>query len=291
MSRRSGSGRAPKHRPRGDDVDTLTQYLDEISAYPLLSREEESSLAVRIHAGDEPALDALVCANLRFVVSIAKKYQHRGVSLPDLIEDGNLGLIRAAERFDETRGVKFISYAVWWVKQAILQTLADNGHAVRVPVGQAGAVYRIGREASSLSQELGRDPTHRELADELEISEDAVEAALPIARGYVSLDAPFSEGSEGNLLDYLPDDHSDAPDTAVNGAGLSESLHEALGRLRGREAEVISLYFGLDGSDPMTLDAIGQRFGITRERVRQIKDKALLRLRSSRQAKLLSAYR
>lgn len=288
MPRHASRRRRAAHRGATDE--SLTTYLNEISAYAMLTRAEEARLAQRAHEGDSDAVNQLVCANLRFVVSIAKKYQNRGVSLSDLIAEGNVGLLRAAERFDATRGVKFITYAVWWIRQTLLQTLADNGHAVRLPIGQAGALNRIGREANALAQELGRDPTQRELALELEVPEEAIAAALPIARGYVSLDAPIPGADDGNLLDLLADDdHS--PDLQVAQEGMAECLHDSMSVLRGREAEVLSSYFGLDGRDPETLEEIGSRFGITRERVRQIKDKGLARLRKSKMSRTLAAYR
>ena len=273
------------------DEDSLSTYLDEIGRYPLCTREDESSLAARIRAGDESALEALVCANLRFVVIIAKQYQHRGVSLPDLIEEGNFGLIRAAERFDEARGVKFISYAVWWIRQSLLQALADQGHAVRVPAGQAGAMRRIGHEARQLSQELGREPTQRELAEQLGLPEAEIAAALPIARASISLDAPLGTDQDSQLLDILPDMGGPAADNALATADLADALKAAMGALRGREPEVVTAYFGLDGEEPRTLEQIGAHFGITRERVRQIKDKALLRIRKSKQGRALTAFR
>jgi RNA polymerase primary sigma factor len=271
--------------------DSLSTYLEEIGRYALRTRVDEAALAPRIRAGDHDALDALVCANLRFVVIIAKQYQHRGVPLSDLIAEGNLGLVRAAERFDESRGVKFISYAVWWIRQSILQTLADNGHAVRVPAGQAGTMRRISHEASQLSQALGREPTQRELADALGMSEAEIATALPIARVSLSLDAPLGDDREGQLLDLLPDDDGSSADRATSDADLIAALHAAMDLLRGREAEVLTMYFGLDGRGERTLEEIGARYGITRERVRQIKDKALSRMRRSRQGRVLEPFR
>jgi RNA polymerase primary sigma factor len=273
----------------GDD--SLAKYLHEIRAYPLLSRAEERALAPRIRRGDAMALERLVCANLRFVVSIAKKYQRLGVSLADLIDEGNLGLIRAAERFDETKGAKFISYAVWWIRQAILQALAEQAHAVRVPLSRAGMLYSMGRGANTLRHQLGREPTQQEIAEILEVEETEVDSAMPVARSYVSLDAPASGTDEGKLLDYLRDDVSPAPDVNVVDDGLTELVEEALGRLRGREAKVLRLYFGLDGNEPMTLESIGGSMGITRERVRQIKERALARLRGREQARILTSFR
>jgi RNA polymerase primary sigma factor len=283
---------AHREHPRGSqDPDSLSTYLDEIGQYPLCSRSEGAGLAMRIRGGDEGALEALVCANLRFVVIIAKQYQHRGVGLSDLIEEGNFGLIRAAERFDETRGVKFISYAVWWIRQSILQALADQGHVVRVPAGQAGALRRIGHEANALSQELGREPTQRELASALGLSEGEIAAALPIARASISLHAPLGDDQDAQLLDILPDTDGPTPDSTMASADLTEALRAAMTALRGREPEVVTMYFGLDGDEPHTLEEIGDRFGITRERVRQIKDKALSRIRRSRQGRILAAFR
>lgn len=275
----------------GRDQDSLSTYLDEIGRYAVCTRDEETRLATRIHTGDESALDALVCGNLRFVVIIAKQYQHRGVALSDLIEEGNLGLIRAAERFDETRGVKFISYAVWWIRQAILQALADQGHAVRVPAGQAGTVRRIGYEANQMSQALGREPTQRELAEQLGLSEEEVAAALPAARASLSLDAPLGDDQETQLLDILPDPGGPSPDTEMASEDLYDALQAAMTALRGREPQVVKMYFGLDGEEPRTLEQIGEQFGITRERVRQIKDKALLRIRRSKPGRALGAFR
>jgi RNA polymerase primary sigma factor len=282
---------APVNRHATPVEDSLSTYLEEIGRYPLLSREEERALGAAIAAGDHDAIDALVCANLRFVVVIAKQYQHRGVSLPDLIAEGNFGLVRAAERFDQARGVKFISYAVWWIRQGILQALADYAHAVRVPAGQAGAVRRLGHHASQLSQTLGREPTTRELAEAVGMTEAEITAALPIARGALSFDAPLGDEREGRLLDVIADGESAAPDAATADADLASSVHQAMGVLRGREAEVHHEDFGLDGEDPRTLEEIGSRFHITRERVRQIKDKGLLRIRRSKQGRVLEAFR
>jgi RNA polymerase primary sigma factor len=273
------------------DREALSIYLDEIGRYPLLTREHEVAVARRIRGGDHHALESLVCANLRFVVIIAKQYQHRGVALLDLIAEGNLGLLRAAERFDETRGVKFVSYAVWWIRQSILQTLADNGHAVRIPAAQAGAMRRIGYQASQLTQELGREPTQRELAEQLGLSEGEIAAALPITRAALSLDAPMADDRGAQLMDILPDDDGPPPDAAAASADLASTLHHAMEILRGREKEVVTMYFGLDGDEPRTLEDIGTRYGITRERVRQIKDRALSRLRRSKQRHALEALR
>ncbi|MBX6362993.1 MAG: sigma-70 family RNA polymerase sigma factor [Gemmatimonadetes bacterium] len=269
---------------------SLDQYLKEISNYPLLSREEEVELARRIRAGDEEALDKLVRSNLRFVVSVAKKYQNQGVALGDLINEGNLGLIRAAHKFDETKGIKFISYAVWWIRQAILQALAEQSRIVRVPLNRAGALHRIGKRTSSLLQELGREPTVEEIAGELDLSHEEVERTLAISQSHLSLDAPLSPGEDNRLLDYLADQFSAGPDDETYDRALSMTIEEALSTLKEREAKVLRLYFGLDGSDPMTLEEIGSLLGITRERVRQIKEKALVRLRHASRARFLETF-
>jgi RNA polymerase primary sigma factor len=270
---------------------SLDQYLKEISAYPLLNREDEVDLARCIREGDEEALDKLVRSNLRFVVSVAKKYQNQGVALGDLINEGNLGLIRAAHKFDETKGIKFISYAVWWIRQAILQALAEQSRIVRVPLNRAGALHRIGRRSSTLLQELGREPTVEELADELDLSEDEVERTLAISQTHLSLDAPLTPGEDNRLLDYLPDQLSAGPDDETYERALASTVEEALATLKEREARVLRLYFGLeDGRDPMTLEEIGALLGITRERVRQIKEKALVRLRHASRARYLETF-
>ena len=269
---------------------SLDQYLKEISAYPLLTREDEVDLAQRIRTGEEEALDKLVRSNLRFVVSVAKKYQNQGVSLGDLINEGNLGLIRAAHKFDETKGIKFISYAVWWIRQAILQALAEQSRIVRVPLNRAGALHRIGKTSSSLLQELGREPTPEEVAQELEISSDEVERTMAISQSHLSLDAPLTPGEDNRLLDYLPDNGSTGPEDETFDRALGNTIEEALGTLKEREAKVLRLYFGLDGQDPMTLEEIGSLLGITRERVRQIKEKALLRLRHASRARFLETF-
>jgi RNA polymerase primary sigma factor len=273
------------------DESSLDQYLKEISAYPLLTREDEVELAGLIRTGDEEALDKLVRSNLRFVVSVAKKYQNQGVGLGDLINEGNLGLIRAAHKFDETKGIKFISYAVWWIRQAILQALAEQSRIVRVPLNRAGALHRIGRRSSTLLQELGREPTVEELADELDLSEDEVQRTLAISQTHLSLDAPLTPGEDNRLLDYLPDQLSAGPDDETYERALASTVEEALGTLKDREARVLRLYFGLeDGHDPMTLEEIGALLGITRERVRQIKEKALVRLRHASRARYLETF-
>ncbi len=254
---------------------SLDQYLRDISVYPLISRDEEVRLAQSIRDGSQESLDKLVRSNLRFVVSVAKKYQNQGVSLSDLINEGNLGLIRAAHKFDETKGIKFISYAVWWIRQAILQALAEQSRIVRVPLNRAGTLHRIGKRANALLQELGRDPTHEEIAHGMDITEEEVAKTMAISQTHLSLDAPLTPGEDNKLLDYLPDTLNPTPDESMFEKALTESIEEALSHLKERESKILRLYFGLDGSEPMTLEEIGALLGITRERVRQIKEKAL----------------
>ena len=272
------------------DDGSLDQYLREISRYPLINQEEEVSLAKRIHVGDEEALDKLVRSNLRFVVSVAKKYQNQGGSLSDLINEGNLGLIRAAHKFDETKGIKFISYAVWWIRQAILQALAEQSRIVRVPLNRAGTLHRITRRSSALQQELGREPTAAEVAEGMDIGVEEVEKTLSISQNHVSLDAPLAPGEENRLLDYLPDTQNPGPDAETFERALTQSIEEVLSSLREREAKILRLYFGLDSPEPMTLEEIGAQLGITRERVRQIKEKALSRLRHVSRSKALESF-
>ncbi|MFO7892933.1 MAG: sigma-70 family RNA polymerase sigma factor [Longimicrobiales bacterium] len=272
------------------DKSSLDQYLKEISAYPLLKREDEVELAQRIRKGDEEALDKLVRSNLRFVVSVAKKYQNQGVALSDLINEGNLGLIRAAHKFDETKGIKFISYAVWWIRQAILQALAEQSRIVRVPLNRAGALHRIGKRSAVLLQELGREPTVEELADELDLTEDEVRRTLSLSQSHLSLDAPLTPGEDNRLVDYLPDQFAPGPDDETYDQALMDTVEEALGTLKEREAKILRLYFGLDGQEPMTLEEIGAILGVTRERVRQIKEKALRRLRHQSRARFLETF-
>ena len=269
---------------------SLDQYLRDISAYPLISREEEAELARRIRVGDQEALDKLVRSNLRFVVSVAKKYQNQGVSLSDLINEGNLGLIRAAHKFDETKGIKFISYAVWWIRQAILQALAEQSRIVRVPLNRAGTLHRIGKRANSLLQELGREATHAEIAEGMDITEEEVAKTMSISQVHLSLDAPLTPGEDNRLLDYLADTVNPTPDEQTFEKALTAAIEDSLAGLKEREAKILRLYFGIDGAEPMTLEEIGTLLGITRERVRQIKEKALSRLRHVSRAKSLESF-
>ena len=274
----------------GYEEGSLDQYLRDISIYPLIGREQEVALAQRIRENDQEALDTLVRSNLRFVVSVAKKYQNQGVSLSDLINEGNLGLIRAAHKFDETKGIKFISYAVWWIRQAILQALAEQSRIVRVPLNRAGTLHRIGKRASARLQELGREATHAEIADGMELTEEEVAKTMAISQTHLSLDAPMTPGEDNRLLDYLPDNVNPTPDEETFEKALTESIAQALGGLKEREAKILRLYFGLDDSEPMTLEQIGAVLNITRERVRQIKEKALSRLRHVSRARALESY-
>lgn len=279
------------HRARASSVETsLTRYLHEIRDYRLLTRGEEVALARRIRRGDSDALSALVCANLRFVVAVAKHFQNRGVPLEDLIDEGNLGLIRAAEKFDEAKGVKFITYAVWWIRQSIHQAIIEQGQTIRVPLSRARVLQGIRRRATVLRHELGREPTRRELANDMTIDDEALDAALPLAGSVVSLDGSQSSGDDVKLMDYLTDERAPAPDERASEDSLTSSVSKALASLTPRQARVLSLYFGLDGSEPMTLNEIGQALGVTRERTRQIKEKALWRLRNSPYARTLGSF-
>lgn len=270
---------------------SLDVYLHEINKTPLLKREEEQALARRIRKGDKEALDQLVKANLRFVVSIAKQYANQGLSLEDLINDGNLGLIKAAHRFDEKRGYKFISYAVWWIRQAMLQSLAEHSRIVRLPLNRAGTLYRIGKTSRQLDQELGRTPTPEEIAKRLGISETEVKDTMSIANTHVSLDDPYSNDQDDNaLVDYLEDENAVMPDEEAFEHALTDDMEKALDTLSDREKHILSLYFGLGGDEPMTLEEIGKKLGLTRERIRQIKEKAISRLRHSSRAKYLKGY-
>ena len=282
--------RSSKRASAAADEGSLDLYLREISRYPLIPQAEEVRLAQGIRVGDAECLDKLVRSNLRFVVSVAKKYQNQGVSLSDLINEGNLGLIRAAHKFDETKGIKFISYAVWWIRQAILQALAEQSRIVRVPLNRAGALHRIGKRTSMLLQELGREPTPTEIAEGMDITLEEVQKTLSISRTHLSLDAPISPGEDNRLLDYLPDTQNSGSDSDTFEHALSESIEEVLGTLKERETRILRLYFGLDGPEPMTLEEIGSLLGITRERVRQIKEKALSRLRHVSRAKALETF-
>jgi len=273
-----------------DMEDSLGSYLAEIAHSEPLSSADEIDLARKIKQGDERARNRLVEANLRFVVSVAKEYQNRGVPLADLISAGNVGLITAAERFDEKKGFKFISYAVWWIRQAILQTLAEQSRTVRLPLNKIGLLYKISKASRLLQQERADVPRPEAIAEQLDVPVDEVKETLMCGRSVRSLDATFREEEDQSLLDVLPDDRQDSPDNQVMIGCLRGQIDSALSGLVGRESEILRLYYGLGGEEPMTLDQIGGRFGLTRERVRQIKEKALHRLRHPSRCDQLRTY-
>ena len=269
---------------------SLDKYLQEIGKVDLLTPEQEIELAIRIKKGDQLALEALTKANLRFVVSVAKQYQNQGLSLGDLINEGNLGLIKAAKRFDETRGFKFISYAVWWIRQSILQALAEQSRIVRLPLNRVGALNKIGKAYSNLEQEFEREPNASELANELDMDVSEVADTLKISGRHVSMDAPFAQGEDNRLLDVIQNDQQPNPDFILMNESLKAEIGRALSTLSEREAEVVNLYFGLNKEHSLTLEEIGERFNLTRERVRQIKEKAIRRLRHASRSKNLKSY-
>ena len=273
-----------------DEERSLDLYLKEIGTTPLINAEKEVELAKKIRLGDQTALEELTKANLRFVVSVAKQYQNQGLSLADLINEGNIGLIKAAKRFDETRGFKFISYAVWWIRQAILQALAEQSRIVRLPLNRVGTLHKIGKISSSLEQEFGREPSADEIAKELALTTMEVSDTLKISNSHLSLDAPFSVSEDNSLIDVLEDTLQPSPDESLLDDSLKKEITTALDSLTAREAEVITLYFGLNHEKPLTLEEIGARFNLTRERVRQIKEKAIRRLRHASRSKALRAY-
>ena len=269
---------------------SLDRYLQEIGKVNLITPDEEVELAKKIQAGDQFALERLTKANLRFVVSVAKQYQNQGLSLGDLINEGNLGLIKAAKRFDETRGFKFISYAVWWIRQSILQALAEQSRIVRLPLNRVGALNKIGKELSKLEQEYERIPSASELAESLEMTISEVSDTLKISGRHLSVDAPFAQGEDNRLLDVLENEETPDPDNDLMGESLKVEIERALSKLTKREAEVIRLYFGIGREHSLTLEEIGERFDLTRERVRQIKEKALRKLRHHNRSLALRVY-
>ncbi|HLT08157.1 MAG TPA: RNA polymerase sigma factor RpoD/SigA [Cyclobacteriaceae bacterium] len=269
---------------------SLDKYLQEIGKVDLLTADEEVVLAKRIREGDQLALEKLTKANLRFVVSVAKQYQNQGLSLGDLINEGNLGLIKAAQRFDETRGFKFISYAVWWIRQSILQALAEQSRIVRLPLNRVGSLNKISKTFSELEQKFEREPSPEELAEVLEVTAGEVVDTMKISGRHVSMDAPFVQGEENSLLDVLENDGEVKPDDGLMNDSLRKEVQRALSTLTQREADVITLYFGLNGEHAMTLEEIGEKFNLTRERVRQIKEKAIRRLRHTSRSKTLKPY-
>ena len=268
---------------------SLDKYLQEIGREELISVSEEVELAQRIKKGDHAALEKLTRANLRFVVSVAKQYQNQGLSLPDLINEGNLGLIRAAQKFDETRGFKFISYAVWWIRQSILQALAEQSRIVRLPLNQVGSLNKISKELSKFEQENERRPSPEELAERLDIPVDKISDTLKVSGRHISVDAPFVEGEDNSLLDVLPNDDSPMADSSLNQESLSKEVDRALRQLYDREREILKMFFGI-GCQEMTLEEIGAKFDLTRERVRQIKEKAIRKLKNHSRSKNLKSY-
>ena len=270
---------------------SLEKYLQEIGKVELISPEEEVKLAIRIKQGDQKALDKLTKANLRFVVSVAKQYQNQGLSLPDLINEGNLGLIKAAQRFDETRGFKFISYAVWWIRQSILQALAEQSRIVRLPLNKVGLTNRIQKAYSQLEQEFEREPSAEELAEVLELDIEEVSSSLGIAARHVSMDTPLSEGEDNTLIDVLINPNAEMANANIeHKESLKQEIDRSLRTLTERQKEVICFFFGIGVDHPMSLEDIGERFNLTRERVRQIKDKAITKLRSNSRSKMLRSY-
>ena len=269
---------------------SLDKYLNEISKVPMIDAQEEVELARRIREGDQAALEKLVNANLRFVVSVSKQYQNQGLTLGDLINEGNMGLIKAAKRFDETRGFKFISYAGWWIRQSILQALADQSRIVRLPLNKVGSLGRITQASARLEQELEREPTPQEIAESLEISLSEVENALRSSGRHLSIDAPLAEGEDNTLLGVLDQNDEPNPDMPLLNESLQNEINRVISTLSDKERDVLKYYFGLDGNAAHTLEDISEKVGLTRERVRQIKEKALRRLRKSSKSKILKTY-
>jgi RNA polymerase primary sigma factor len=272
------------------DTPSLDKYLQEIGKVELISPDEEVILARRIKSGDSQALSKLVKANLRFVVSVAKQYQNQGMSLPDLINEGNLGLMKAAQRFDETRGFKFISYAVWWIRQAILQSLAEQARIVRLPVNKIGSINRINRAFSRLEQEFEREPSSLEIADILEMAAEEVKDSLKTNGRTVSMDAPISSEEDNNMYDVMSNNDTPSPDKNLINESLAYEIERALSTLSPREAKVLKLYFGINMKHPFTLEEIGEELALTRERVRQIKEKAIKRIQYTTRCRILKTY-
>jgi len=272
------------------DSASLDKYLQEIGREELITAEDEVELARKIRQGDQKALEKLVKANLRFVVSVSKQYQNQGLTLPDLINEGNLGLIKAAQRFDETRGFKFISYAVWWIRQSILQAIAEQARIVRLPLNQVGSLNRINKAFSKLEQEFEREPSVDELAHILEMGEDKVVDSMKISGRHVSVDAPFRDDEDGNLLDVLANNDAPNSDLLLMNESLQREIGRSLSTLTDKEQEVLRMFFGIGIIHPLSLEEIGDKFNLTRERVRQIKEKAIRRLRHSSRSNLLKTY-
>jgi len=278
------------HSITNRDIKSLDKYLQDICSEDLLTPEEEVQLAQRIKAGDQAALERLTRSNLRFVVSVAKQYQNQGLSLPDLINEGNVGLIKAAKRFDETRGFKFISYAVWWIRQSILQAIAENSRIVRLPSNQLGALNKLKKEISKLEQKLERPPSEEELAELLDLPEDKIKSVLGYSGRHVSIDAPLIADEDVNYVDVLPNEDTPATDSVLMHESLAKELERSMSSLTEYEREVIKMYFGIGYPNALSLDEIAMKFGLTRERVRQIKEKGIKRLRTSSKSKHLIAY-
>ncbi|HEX5003155.1 MAG TPA: sigma-70 family RNA polymerase sigma factor [Bacteroidia bacterium] len=272
------------------ETQSLDKYLQEIGKVTLINAEQEVALARRIKQGDQKALELLTKANLRFVVSVAKQYQNQGLTLGDLINEGNLGLIKAAQRFDETRGFKFISYAVWWIRQSILQALAEQSRIVRLPLNKIGFINKINKTFSQLEQDFEREPTNGEISEILKISTDDIRDTMRSSGRHISMDAPLLQGEDGNLLDLIPGEDNQSPDSMLLSESLRREIERALCTLTPREADVIRLYYGLTDEPSMTLEEIGERFELTRERVRQIKEKAIRRLKHTSRSKILKSY-
>jgi RNA polymerase primary sigma factor len=272
------------------DTQSLDKYLHEIGKEELLTAEEEVELARRIRNGDQKALDKLIKGNLRFVVSVSKQYQNQGLSLPDLINEGNLGLIKAAQRFDETRGFKFISYAVWWIRQSILQALAEQARIVRLPLNKIGSINKINKTLARLEQEFEREPSAEEIAKTLEISPDDVKKALMSSNRHVSMDAPLQQDEDGSMYEVIQNKDVPLPDKNLINDSLRKEIERTLTTLAQREADILRLYFGLNGTPPHTLEEIGEKFDLTRERVRQIKEKAIRKLKQTSRSKNLKTY-
>jgi RNA polymerase primary sigma factor len=269
---------------------SLDKYLQEIGKVELITAEEEVELARRIKAGDKEALEKLTKANLRFVVSVSKQYQNQGLSLPDLINEGNLGLIKAAQRFDETRGFKFISYAVWWIRQSILQALAEQSRIVRLPLNKIGSINKINKAYARLEQQNEREPDSQEIAEMLDIPESEVKESIRNSGRHISMDAPLIQDEENTLYDVLRSDDTNTPEKELMVESLRKEIDRAISTLTAREADVVRLYFGLNSKHPMTLEEIGEKFDLTRERVRQIKEKAIRRLKHTSRSKILKSY-
>lgn len=271
------------------ETESLDKYLQEIGKIDLITADEEVRLTRRIKEGDQGALDKMVKANLRFVVSVAKQYQNKGLSLGDLINEGNVGLVKAAMRFDETRGFKFISYAVWWIRQSIMQALAEQSRVVRIPLNRVGTLNKLNRTFAALEQQFQRDPSPEELAEVLNLAPEEVTETVQMGTRQVSINAPFMQGEENGLLDVLEDESEETDSTLINNS-LCQDVQRSLSTLTERESDIISLYFGLNGKPPMTLEEIGLKFNLTRERVRQVKEKGIRRLQSTSRSKMLKHY-